>query len=337
MNQMKQVHAQIILQGLTNQSLTLGKLIAFCAVNHAGNLEYAQLVFDQLKEPNKFMYNSLIRGYSNSDNNQLVLFNRCIGLLYLFMVMVLNLELVLKTLVSWNSMIGGYSKMGCCKEAFLLFKEMRGLGLELDGFSLVSLLSVCSQNCELNLGSQVGDLVMGKKVHDYVRTNDIIPSVTLHNALIDMYAKCGSLGITMDIFNEMSEKNLVSWNVVIGALALHGRGLRAVELFEEMQAGRNRIWPDEFTFMGLLSACSHSGLVDKGRASRKPAFEIEMIGKLIDVNSQGLIAAGEEASSSNNNNNKADKNFQETKETSQSPKSFRKRSRKGVPFRSPSK
>ncbi|KAK3223610.1 hypothetical protein Dsin_010635 [Dipteronia sinensis] len=318
MNQIKQVHAQIILQGLTNQSLTLGKLIAFCAVNHAGNLEYAQLVFDQIKEPNKFMYNSLIRGYSNCDNNQVkaVLLYRemvnmghspneftlpfvlkacafqslywvailvhghgiklgigsqvCVqnGLINVYVVcgLLLNARKVFddisdRTLVSWNSMIGGYSKMGCCKEAFLLFKEMRELGLELDGFSLVSLLSVCSQNsC-----SQVGDLVMGKKVHDYVLTNDIIPSVTLRNALIDMYAKCGSLGIAMDIFNEMPKKNLVSWNVVIGALALHGRGLRAVELFEEMQAGRNRIWPDEFTFMGLLSACSHSGLVDEGR------------------------------------------------------------------------
>ncbi|KAK0606473.1 hypothetical protein LWI29_038120 [Acer saccharum] len=445
MNQINQVHAQIILQGLTNQSLTLGKLIAFCAVNHAGNLEYAQLVFDQLKEPNKFMYNSLIRGYSNSDNNQVkaVLLYRemvnmghspneftlpfvlkacafqsmywvavlvhghgiklgigsqaCVqnGLINVYVVcgLLLNARKVFddisdRTLVSWNSMIGGYSKMGCYNEAFLLFKEMRELGLELDGFSLVSLLSVCSQNCALNLGrfvhlcmevtgvqidlivmnalldmyakcgdlgsaqlvferipnknvvswtsmvsayakhrfveyareifdmmpvknvvswnsmiscyvregrckeafdlfhemcetrvvpdeatlvcvlsacSQVGDLAMGKKVHDYIRTNDIIPSVTLRNALIDMYAKCGSLGIAMDIFNEMPEKNLVSWNVVIGALALHGCGLRAVELFEEMLAGRNKIWPDEFTFMGLLSACSHSGLVDKGR------------------------------------------------------------------------
>ncbi|KAL5819470.1 hypothetical protein ACOSQ3_023401 [Xanthoceras sorbifolium] len=441
MNQIKQVQAQIIIQGLTNQTLTLGKLIGFCAVSDAGNLEYAQLVFDQIKLPNKFMYNSLIRGYSSSNNpvkavllyremvntrlspNEFTLpfvLKACacqssywvavlvhshgvklgIGSLVCVQNALINVYVVCRllsnarkvfdeisdrTLVSWNSMIGGYSKMGCCKEAFLLFKEMRELGLEPDEFSLVSLFSVCSQSCELNLGrsvhlymevtgvqidlivrnalldmyakcgdlgsaqivfgripnknvvswtsmvsayakhqlveyaretfdqmpvknviswnsmiscyvreghckeaidlfhkmcetrvvpdeatlvsvlsacSHVGDLVMGKKVHKYICKNDIIPSVTLCNALIDMYAKCGSLGIAMDIFNKMPENNLVSWNVVIAALALHGCGLKAVKLFEKMQACR--IWPDELTFMGLLSACSHSGLVDEG-------------------------------------------------------------------------
>ena len=68
MKQLKQLHAQTIIHGLTNETLTISKLISFSAVSEAGDLRYAQLVFDKITEPNRFMYNSLIRGYSNSDD-----------------------------------------------------------------------------------------------------------------------------------------------------------------------------------------------------------------------------------------------------------------------------
>ncbi|KAJ0097328.1 hypothetical protein Patl1_28835 [Pistacia atlantica] len=404
MNQIKQIHAQIIIQCLTNENLTVGKLISFCAISNNGNLEYAQLVFDQITEPNKFMYNSLIRGYSTSDNpiKAILLYremiNRCLSpneftlpfvlkacasesaycvaavvhghgvklgigsqvyvqnaLINVYVVCGLILcarkvfdEISERTLVSWNSMIGGYSKMGCCREGFLLFKEMRDIDIIvrnalLDMYakcgdlhsaqtvfermsyknvvSWTSMVSAYAKHqlvdsareifdqmpeknvvswnsmiscyvreghckdalnlfhemsdlgvvpdettlvCVLSACSQIGDLLMGKKVHNYICNNDMRPSVTLCNALIDMYAKCGFVGRALDIFNEMPEKNIVSWNVIIGALALHGYGLKGVNLFEEMLGGR--IWrPDEITFMGLLSACSHSGLVDIGK------------------------------------------------------------------------
>ncbi|KAL6993659.1 hypothetical protein U1Q18_011771 [Sarracenia purpurea var. burkii] len=81
MVEIKQLHAQIVLQGLTKETLTLGKLVSFCAVAEAGDIRYAHLVFDQLTEPNRFMYNSLIRGYSNSDDpsKAIFLYRRLIG------------------------------------------------------------------------------------------------------------------------------------------------------------------------------------------------------------------------------------------------------------------
>ncbi|KAL7193167.1 hypothetical protein ACSBR2_024887 [Camellia fascicularis] len=441
MRELNQLHTQIILHGLTNQTLTLGKLISFCAVSDAGNLEYAQLIFNHTIEHNRFMYNSLIRGYSNSDDpsKAVFLYHRMIGsgispneftipfvlkacacnsayldcvvvhgqaiklgigfqvcvqnaLIHVYVVYGLICcarqvfdEISERTLVSWNSMIGGYSKMGCSKEAFFLFREMLELEMEPDEFTFVSLLSVGSQTFDLHLGRyvhfyieitgaetdifvqnalvdmyakcgdlhtaqaffnqmpdknvvswtsvvsayakhglidcarevfdqmpvknvvswnsmissyvqegrcrealdlfcemhyskvvpdettltiilsaccQLGDLVMGKKAHDYIYNNNITPSVSLINILIDMYAKCGAIETALNIFLGMPEKNVVSWNVMIGALALHGCGFNSIELFKKMQA--DGIRPDGITFTGLLSACSHSGLVDIG-------------------------------------------------------------------------
>lgn len=75
-----------------------------------------------------------------------------------------------------------------------------------------------------------------------------------------MFSKCGSLERAFELFNEMPEKNIVCWNVMIGALAFHGFGHEAILFFEEMQTGGK--WPDKITFIGLLSASCHSGLTD---------------------------------------------------------------------------
>lgn len=123
-----------------------------------------------------------------------------------------------------------------------------------DEATLVSVLSACSQ---------IGDLAMGDKAHYYICNNNIMITATLLNALIDMYAKCGALETAMDFFFEFTDKNLMSCNVIIQALALHGYGLRALKLFNMMHT--LGIWPDKITFTGLLSACSHSGLVNMGR------------------------------------------------------------------------
>ncbi|KAK4426328.1 Pentatricopeptide repeat-containing protein [Sesamum alatum] len=113
-----------------------------------------------------------------------------------------------------------------------------------DETTIVSVLSACSQ---------LGDLVTGKKLHDYLRDNSVHPTVTLCNFLIDMYAKCGSAEKALDVLLNIPEKNVVSWNTVMNAFALHGYGHRAIELFQEMEAGGIR--PDAVTFSALLSAC----------------------------------------------------------------------------------
>ncbi|KAL0430342.1 UNVERIFIED_CONTAM: Pentatricopeptide repeat-containing protein, mitochondrial [Sesamum radiatum] len=440
---MRGLHAQIILRGLTHDTISLSKLISFCALSSSGNLDYAYYLFEKIPHPNRHMYNTLIRASSSIENSDKAIFLyknmvssgifaneftfpfilkacalqkaylegvavhlhavklgfseshicvqnglinfyvgcgkiACAGKVFGFMEF--------RSLVSWNSMITGYAKMGWWKEAFLLFSSMREGGVEPDGHTFVSLLSVCSRICDVELGrsvhwyieingvtvdvflqnalldmyakcghlqmaegvfmrmveknvvswtsmvsayakhgfvelaertfnrmpvknvvswnsmiscylqngyykeslklfyrmcgscmipdettivsvlsacSQLGDLVTGKKLHDYLCDNSVQPTVTLCNSLIDMYAKCGSAEKALDVFLNMPEKNIVSWNTVMNALALHGYGYRAIELFQEMEAGGIR--PDAVTFSALLSACCHCGLVEIGR------------------------------------------------------------------------
>ncbi|CAA6653444.1 unnamed protein product [Spirodela intermedia] len=161
-----------------------------------------------------------------------------------------------QNVVSWNAMISGYVRRGLCRRAMDLHRLMlSSSGVEPDQTTLAAVLSACGQ---------LGDLVAGEELHRYIRRRkDLLPGVTLCNSLVDMYAKCGLVDRALHLFAAMPVKDLVSWNVILGALAIHGRATAALHHFSEMLAGGLR--PDGFTFVALLSACSHSGLLDTGR------------------------------------------------------------------------
>nr|GEV69642.1 pentatricopeptide repeat-containing protein At2g22410, mitochondrial-like [Tanacetum cinerariifolium] len=205
-----------------------------------GHLKTAQTFFDRMSDKNVVSWTSMVSAYAKYG-----LVESAKDLFY---------RMPLKNVVSWNSMISCYLQKGWYSEALGLYTDMFNAGLTPDETTLASVLSACCQ---------LGDLETGKNVHSYIFSNYVTPSVTLLNSLIDMYAKCGSLETSLTIFSEMPEKNLVTWNVMIGGLALHGRGIETVELFDSMQASGAQ--PDAITFMGLLSACCHSGLVDIGK------------------------------------------------------------------------
>ncbi|EEF46980.1 pentatricopeptide repeat-containing protein, putative [Ricinus communis] len=157
--------------------------------------------------------------------------------------------------VSWSAMIGGYARLGRCSDAIDLFREMQIEGVcRPDEITMVSVLSACTD---------LGALELGKWVESYIEKEKVQKSVELCNALIDMFAKCGDVDKAIKLFRNMKDRTIVSWTSVIAGLAMHGRGLEAVEFFEEMI--KSGVLPDDVAFIGLLSACSHSGLVDKGR------------------------------------------------------------------------
>ncbi|KAA8547291.1 hypothetical protein F0562_003845 [Nyssa sinensis] len=232
------VHLYIEITGVKIDIYVQNALVDMYA--KCGHLKTAQAFFDRMLDKNVVSWTSMVSGYAKQGliNSAQKIFD----------------QMPVKNVVSWNSMISCYIQESRCREALDLFCRMCNSKVVPNETTLVCILSACCQ---------LGDLVMGKKTHDYICSNNITPNITLYNALVDMYAKCGPIWTAMDIFLEMPEKNVVSWNVMIGALALHGCGFKAIELFEEMQAGG--IWPDEITFTGLLSACSHSGLVDIGQ------------------------------------------------------------------------
>ena len=118
---------------------------------------------------------------------------------------------------------------------------------------MVAVLSACAQ---------MGALDQGKYVHLLLERFKIKRDVVLETALVDMYAKCGSLDCAMQVFETMKERNVFTWNAMIGGLAMNGQGELALKLFKRME--NERMAPDDVTFIGILSACSHSGFVDKG-------------------------------------------------------------------------
>lgn len=170
--------------------------------------------------------------------------------------------------VSWSSMIAAYAQANHAKEALELFHEMIATCVKPIDATLVSVLSACAQSGCLDLGSWIYDHFIDGKI--------IKLSMNLANAFIGMYAKCGDIKGAARLFNEMPERDIVSWNSMIMAYAVHGYGNEALTLFEQLKS--EGTVPDDITFVGVLSACSHSGLVVEGQRhfkDMKSIFGIE--------------------------------------------------------------
>ncbi|XP_059306094.1 putative pentatricopeptide repeat-containing protein At3g11460, mitochondrial [Lycium ferocissimum] len=158
-----------------------------------------------------------------------------------------------KGLITWNAMISGYAQNGLAAEVLELYHEMDSLQVNPDAVTFVGVLSACA-----NLGNQM----IGFEVEQKIKSSGMRFNVFLKNALINMYARCGNLAKAWTIFDEMPERNLVSWTAIIGGYGIHGLGKTAVELFDKMiETG---IRPDGTVFVSVLSACSHAGLTKKG-------------------------------------------------------------------------
>jgi len=161
-----------------------------------------------------------------------------------------------KNLISWNAIISGFYHNGFPFEGLerfscLLESEVRILP---DAYTLSTLLSICVSTSSLMLGSQT---------HAYVLRHGQFKETLIGNALINMYSQCGTIQNSLEVFNQMSEKDVVSWNSLISAYSRHGEGENAVNTYKTMQ-DEGKVIPDAATFSAVLSACSHAGLVEEG-------------------------------------------------------------------------
>ncbi|XP_073007203.1 pentatricopeptide repeat-containing protein At1g59720, chloroplastic/mitochondrial-like [Typha latifolia] len=160
-------------------------------------------------------------------------------------------------LVSWNTLIDGYVNCRKYKEALRMFLRMMRDGFIPDEATLVVTLSACSE---------LGALDFGRWVHSNIGGGSIlVQTVSVSNSLIDMYAKCGAIYIAFEVFEDIEERNIVSWNSIILGLALHGHAEKALALFDRMLLESEYEEPNNITFLGVLCACSHGGLVERGR------------------------------------------------------------------------
>ncbi|KAI8531726.1 hypothetical protein RHMOL_Rhmol11G0158000 [Rhododendron molle] len=157
-----------------------------------------------------------------------------------------------RDLITWNTWIAGYEKSDSI-ESLYIFSQMEYEGFSPNCFTLSSVVAACSNLAVLNCGQQV---------HGTIIQRGFDRNLALSNALIDMYAKCGNISDSQQIFIEMSIRDLVSWTSMMIGYGSHGYGKEAVELFDQMV--KSGIRPDRIVFMAVLGACSHAGLVDKG-------------------------------------------------------------------------
>ncbi|CAH9117333.1 unnamed protein product [Cuscuta europaea] len=161
---------------------------------------------------------------------------------------------------SWNSIISGCTQNGLFPEALLFFRR---LVLE-ETVSNLNRPNQTSVVCALSACGHSGMLQLGKCIHGYMLRIGIPSDSFTLNALIDMYGKCGSLKEARTVFDISPKRSLTCWNSIINSFALHGHWRSAIGVFTEMLQRRDLVKPDGVTFISLLNACTHGGLVEEG-------------------------------------------------------------------------
>nr|XP_023920532.1 pentatricopeptide repeat-containing protein At1g26900, mitochondrial [Quercus suber] len=188
-------------------------------------------------------------------------------------------EVAEKDVVLWNCLIDKYARNGMVENAVALLRQMKLQQVKPNSSTLAGLLSVCAASGAINVG---------RCINDYVEEEKMVLDMVLGTALVDMYAKCGFLEKAIEIFDRMVSKDVKSWTAMISGYGAHGQARNAIMLFYRMEEEGFR--PNEITFLAVLSACSHGGLVSEGmRCFERMVCEyglspkVEHYGCLIDL------------------------------------------------------
>ncbi|EPS71053.1 hypothetical protein M569_03702 [Genlisea aurea] len=236
-----------------------------------GKLEDAEELFHVMPKRNAVTWNSMISGYAEVGDmaSALQLFEKApvkdvvswtsllTGYMKCGKVELAERafrEMPSRNLVTWNSMVAGYVENGRGEDGLKLFKRMLESGVKPNPSSFSSVLLACS-NFSISK--------LGKQIHQLALKFPLYSDTTVGTSLISMYCKCGILENGWKLFEEMLYKDIITWNAMISGYAQHGFSERALRLFDEMRSKGMR--PDWITFIGVLSACNHAGLVDLGK------------------------------------------------------------------------
>ncbi|KAJ7943150.1 Pentatricopeptide repeat-containing protein [Quillaja saponaria] len=231
-----------------------------------GDMLVARKLFDKMPNQDVMSWNTMLNGYASNGDIE-----ACEKLFK---------EMPERNVFSWNGLIGGYAHNRHFFEVLKAFKQMLIEANVLpNDATLVTVLSACAR---------LGALDLGKWIHVYAESIGYKGNLFVGNALIDMYAKCGVIENAVLVFNGMDRKDLISWNTIINALAMHGNAADALSLFNQMKnAG---VKPDGITFIGILCACTHMGLVEDGLSYFQSMVEdysivpqIEHYGCMVDL------------------------------------------------------
>ncbi|CAD6335552.1 unnamed protein product [Miscanthus lutarioriparius] len=160
-----------------------------------------------------------------------------------------------KDMVAWTAMVTGYAQNAMPVKALEAFEQMAVAGMPIDEVSLTGAISACAQ---------LGAVRRAAWVQEIAERNGLGRNVVVGSGLVDMYAKCGLIDEARRVFEGMQEKNVYTYSSMIVGLASHGRANDAIALFKDM-VRRADVEPNHVTFIGVLTACSHAGMVKEGR------------------------------------------------------------------------
>ncbi|KAK9292574.1 hypothetical protein L1049_020548 [Liquidambar formosana] len=237
----KQLHSHAIIRGLQSNPFVGGALVEMYCKCH--NLMAAQMAFDEVAERDKPTWNALISGYARCNQIE-------------------NIQTLLQEMkedgfepnvYTWNGIIAGHVENGHHESALQLFSEMQTSNLRPDIYTVGIILPACSR---------LATIERGKQVHAHSIRCGYESDVHIGAALVDMYAKCGSIKHALMTYNRISNPNLVSQNAMLTAFAMHGHGEEGIALFRKMLVDGTR--PDHVTFLSVLSSCVHAGSVETG-------------------------------------------------------------------------
>ncbi|KAK1306102.1 Pentatricopeptide repeat-containing protein [Acorus calamus] len=263
-DEFKQVHAQFIKLSLDRDTHHAGGLVYACAVSDWGDIRYARSIFSRIDCPDTYAFNAIIRGYvnySDEPNEALVFYNQLMqdcdqGPDNFTFPMVLK----------------GCARLSASKEGMQIHGQALKLDLGFDVYVMNSLINMMSfegykaeESALVNVVSSCAHLSLpdiGCSVHGSLLRNFSGLNQTIQTSLIDMYFKCGRSKDGLSIFTRMKDKDIFAYSAVISGLAMHGKGEKALKFFSDML--KEGLKPDEAIYVGVLSACSHSGLVDQG-------------------------------------------------------------------------
>lgn len=242
----KMVHGYVIKAGFGDFLIVKNSLISLYGKH--GGINDAENIFLEIKTKNIVSWNSLISSYAE--------LGFCDEALELFLQMEKEVgeQMVRSNVISWSAVICAFATIGRGEESLELFRKMQFTKVMANSVTISTVLAVCAELAMVKLG---------KEIHGHVIRYLMDNNILVGNGLINMYTKCGSLKEGYMVFNKISGRDIISWNSMITGYGMHGYGEDALRAFYHMIGGG--VKPDGITFVAVLSACSHTGLISEGR------------------------------------------------------------------------
>ncbi|OMP04756.1 hypothetical protein COLO4_09331 [Corchorus olitorius] len=241
----QQIHARVVKCDKLRDDLVLCNALVDMYAK-CNRIEDARCVFDRMQVRNVVSETSMVSGYAKAASVETARF--------------MFTKMTHRNIVSWNALIAGYTQNGENEEALRLFCLLKRESICPTHYTFGNLLNACANLADLQLGRQAHAHVLKHGFRfQFGEESDIF----VGNSLVDMYMKCGSVEDGNRVFKNMLDRDWVSWNAMIVGYAQNGHGNKALELFKNMLASGEK--PDHVTMIGVLSACSHAGLVEEGR------------------------------------------------------------------------